>query len=47
MTCRLDRRKYLTGRKISDEEMSCVNVERNKFHGDVNYVIKPKTKVAS
>jgi len=47
VTCRLDRRKYPTGRKISDEEMSCVNVERNKFHGDWNYVIKPKTKVAS
>ncbi len=47
VTCRLDRRKYLIGRKVSDEEMSCVNVERNKFHGDWNYVIKPKTKVAS
>jgi len=39
--CRLDRRKYPTGRKVSDEEMKMVNVERNKFHGDWNYVIRP------
>ena len=45
--CRLDRRKYPIGRKISDEEMKQVNVECNKFHGDWNYVIKPKsTKVS-
>ncbi len=47
VTCRLDRRKYLIGRKVSDEEMDRVNVERNKFHGDWNYVIKPKIKEAS
>lgn len=40
--CRLDRRKYPIGRKISDEEMKQVNVKRNAFHGDWNYVIKPK-----
>jgi len=42
--CRLDRRKYSTGRRVSDEEMACVNVDRNKFHGDWNYVIKPSVK---
>ena len=41
--CRLDRRKYPTGRKISDEEMKRVNVVRNTFHGERNYVIKPNT----
>ncbi len=41
VTCRLDRRKYPTGRKVTDEEMGHINVERNKFHGDWNYVIKP------
>jgi hypothetical protein len=41
--CRLDRRKYPTGRKISDEEMTRVNVVRNTFHGEWNYVIKPNT----
>jgi len=44
VTCRLDRRKYPTGRKVSDEEMKRVNVERNKFHGDWNYIIRPKAK---
>jgi hypothetical protein len=43
--CRLDRRKYPTGRKVSDQEMQRVNLERNKFHGDWNYVIKPTPKV--
>lgn len=40
--CRLDRRKYPTGRQVSDEQMQRVNVERNKFHGDWNYIIRPK-----
>ena len=44
VTCKLDRRKYPTGRKISDEEMKRVNVERNKIHGEWNYVIKPEPK---
>jgi hypothetical protein len=42
--CRLDRRKYPTGRKVSDQEMRRVNLERNKFHGDWNYFIKPTFK---
>jgi Rhodopirellula transposase DDE domain len=41
--CRLDRRKYPTGRRVSDEEMERVNVKRNKFHGDWNYVIRPRS----
>lgn len=44
VTCRLDRRKYPTGRKITDDEMKQINIERNKFHGEWNYVIKPRTK---
>ena len=39
------RRKYPTGRKVSDEEMKNINEERNKFHGDWNYVIRSKTMV--
>ena len=42
--CRLDRRKYPTGRRVSDEEMEQVNVERNRFHGDWNYVIRPRAR---
>jgi len=45
VTCRLDRRKYPTGRDVSDEEMQRVNLERDKFHGEWNYVIKPSAKV--
>ena len=41
VTCRLDRRKYPTGRKVSNEEMKGVNLKRNTFHGDWNYVIRP------
>jgi len=44
VTCRLDRRKYPSGRKVSDEEMKGVNVERNTFHGEWNYTIKPTSK---
>jgi Rhodopirellula transposase DDE domain len=40
VTCRLDRRKYPTGRKVTHQEMRCVNVEPNKFHGEWNYVIR-------
>lgn len=41
VTCRLDRRKYPTGRKISREEMKRVHMHPDKFHGEWNYVIKP------
>ena len=43
VTCRLDRRKYPTGRKVTDEEMTHVNLERHKFHGDWNYTIRPRS----
>ena len=43
VTCRLDRRKYPTGRKVTDEEMRRVNLERCKFHGDWNYTIRPQS----
>src|SRR5881397_4333180 len=45
--CRLDRRKYATGRRISDEAMNSINLERNRFHGDWNYVIRPHRTAAS
>ena len=43
VTCRLDRRKYPTGRKVTDAEMKGVNLERHKFHGDWNYTIRPRS----
>ncbi len=38
----LDRRKYSTGRKVSAKEMRALNIERDTFHGDWNYVIHPR-----
>jgi len=42
VSCRLDRRKYPTGRKVSDQEMKQINITRDQFHGEWNYVIHPK-----
>jgi len=44
VTCRLDRRKYPIGRKITKEEMKQVNIYPDKFHGEWNYVIKPHSR---
>jgi hypothetical protein len=41
VTCRLDRRKYATGRRITNEEMKCVRLSPAPFHGEWNYTIKP------
>jgi hypothetical protein len=41
VTCRLDRRKYATGRRVSDEEMTRVNLKPAAFHGEWNYTICP------
>lgn len=41
VTCRLDRRQYPTGRKVTDEEMAKINLEPDKFHGEWNYTIQP------
>lgn len=43
VTCRLDRRKYPIGRKVSKDEMNAINIKRNKFHGEWNYEIKPRS----
>jgi hypothetical protein len=39
----LDKTVYEKGIKVSDEELSKVQLIRNKFHGDWNYKICPKT----
>lgn len=41
VTCRLDRRSYPVGRKVSDEEIATINLTRHSFHGEWNYVIRP------
>ena len=42
--CRLDRRKYATGRKVTAEQMKQINLHPDKFHGEWNYVIKPRVE---
>ncbi|MGH8336027.1 MAG: ISAzo13 family transposase [Gammaproteobacteria bacterium] len=45
VTCRLDRRKYPIGREVSNAQMKRINLERNKFHGEWTYKIRPSTKL--
>lgn len=42
VTCRLDRRKYQVGRKVTDDEIDSLNLHSHKFHGEWNYTIKPR-----
>ena len=42
VTCRLDRRKYPVGRKVTPDDMKHINLQRNTFHGEWNYVIRPR-----
>jgi hypothetical protein len=43
--CGLDNKIYPKGIKISDAELSKVNVTVEKFHGEWNYTIKPNKKI--
>lgn len=40
----LDRGKYPTGIRISDAELAALNLKRDRFHGDWNYVVLPTRK---
>lgn len=37
----IDKKKYKTGIKVSDQELAKVNIKKDKFHGDWNYAILP------
>ncbi len=41
VTCRLDRRKYAVGRKVTEDQMAAINLSPLRFHGEWNYVIHP------
>jgi len=41
VTCQLDTNTYPTGVKVSDAELAKVNLHRESFHGEWNYVITP------
>ena len=38
----LDASPYPAGRKVSDEEMATIQIERDEFHGEWNYTISPR-----
>jgi hypothetical protein len=44
VTCRLDRRKYATGRRFTKEEMIRIHLVPASFHGEWNYTIHPTVK---
>lgn len=37
----LDEKQYEKGQKITEQEKAKINISRNEFHGEWNYVIKP------
>jgi hypothetical protein len=39
---RLDRRPYPIGKKVSAKELRELNIEKADFHGDWNYVVRPR-----
>ena len=38
----VDHRPYPTGKRVSKQEMKALSIERDAFHGDWNYVIRPR-----
>ena len=42
VTCRLDRRRYPVGRKVPNKEFATINLTPNAFHGEWNYIIRPR-----
>ena len=45
VTCRLDRRRYPVGRRISDDDLATINLTPHSFHGEWNYIIRPRAKL--
>jgi hypothetical protein len=45
VSCRLDQRRYPTGKIVSKTEWESINVVKNTFHGDWNYTIQPRSIV--
>ena len=41
--CEMDKNKYKTGIKVTDKEMKDIDINKDEFHGEWNYVI-PKTR---
>jgi hypothetical protein len=45
--CELDPGSYVKGIKISDEELGGLNIQRDAFHPEWNYTIRPRTQQAT
>jgi DDE family transposase len=41
---RIDKRRYPTGKKIPKKEFKTININPDDWHGDWNYVIRPRKK---
>ena len=41
VTAKLDEKIYITGLKVTEEEKEKLNIVRNDFHGEWNYIISP------
>jgi hypothetical protein len=42
VSCELDENEYKKGIVVSDEEMNNLNIKKNDFHGEWNYIISPQ-----
>ena len=38
----LDNKKYTKGIKVPDQDFNLINIKRNGFHGEWNYIIAPQ-----
>lgn len=45
--CALDTRPYASGKKVTNRDLSAINLSRDAFHGDWNYTIRPALKTVS
>jgi hypothetical protein len=40
----VDKNKYETGKQVSDEDFAKINIKKDEFHGEWNYIIKPSNR---
>ena len=43
--CAVDEATYERGIRVTDEEMGAIDIVRDDFHGDWNYVIRPRPQL--
>ena len=41
--CQLDTAEYPSGVRVSDDQLSDVQIERDEFHPEWNYRVRPRT----